>query len=153
MRRAASGMCLVALLACGSVQPTLTRPPLAPLRPETRLFVSAQRDRERIVRALEQAGFQVTNGDDAGYAVAVEVGASKWSQGCGSLHNVRYTLLDLDPSSSREVFLANLRSGDVRQGVLEIKGRGWTGDCDSNIHDQMSRALAGQLSVSSGPPR
>jgi hypothetical protein len=151
MRRAAL-LGIATALACTTVEPTLIHPPLAPIRPGDKLFVSAQRDRERVVRALEQAGFQVTNGEDAGYAVAVDVGKTKWSQGCGSLHNVRYTLIDLDPSTSREVFLANLRRGDLNQGVLEIKGRGWTGDCESNIYDQMSRALAGQLSVSA-PPR
>lgn len=149
-RAARTLLCLVVVLACNSVAPVVTRPPLAPLRPESKLYVSAHKDRGRIVRALQEAGFQVTDGDDADYAVAVDLGATKWSKGCGGLHNVRYTLIDLDASSSREAFLANLRSGGF--SVLEIKGRGWTGECDANIYEQMSHALAGQLSVSSGPP-
>ena len=120
--------CSLALsMACSSpVAPTTTVEPHSPLERGAALYVTANRQRPRVVQALRSAGLKTTDQMQSGtYTLVVKVGKSRGSQPCGTTNNVVY----------------DLRSAGGR--VLVIKGRGQTGTCKPNVLDDMSKKLAG----------
>jgi len=117
---------LAFMAACSSHVPaTVTLTPPMPIKKDLTIFVLAQRQRERIVQSLRDAGLVVSDEwDNTGYSLTVRVGSNRGSAECGGTNNVDYTL-----------------SG-AGQRLMVIKGRGRTGSCDPNIFDDMSRKLA-----------
>ena len=89
------------------------------------LFLTAARQKDRIERALVAAGFSLAE-DPLGTRahLRVTIGNEKRLRDCGSLNNVKFALrLDGEP-------------------VLELAAAGWTGSCEPNVLDDMSRDLA-----------
>lgn len=88
------------------------------------IYVTAARQKEDIVRALRTAGFHLVDGqDDEAYLLRVTVGVDQGSQACGTLNNVRYALR----KDSHDLIVA--------------EAKGWTGTCEPNVFDTVSRAL------------
>ena len=112
--------------ACASPVPaTVTWTARVPIKTGASIYVLAQRQRERIVKSLVDAGLEVSDEwTGAGYSLEVSVGSSRASRPCGRVNNVAYTL-----------------SGDG-QRLMVIKGRGGTGSCEPNVFDDLSRTLA-----------
>jgi len=111
---------------CSSLVPaTVTLSPRMPIKKGSDIFVIAQVQRERIVKSLVDAGFQVSDEwtNDA-YSLTVSVGRWRASRACGRVNNVAYVL-----------------NGAGRR-LMVIKGRGGTTGCEPNVFDDMSRTLA-----------
>jgi hypothetical protein len=75
--------------------------------------------------ALRRAGIVVV--DDlleSSHQLRVTLGVDKSFRDCGTLNNVKYAM--------------RLQ----RRTLLELAGRGWTGECQPNVFDEMSRELA-----------
>jgi len=88
------------------------------------LLVSANRDRERVVDALDRAGISTTEDlRRANFELEAKLGAKKSDSPCGVVRNV--------------VFIVRERGTPA----LQIKGRGGTGACANNILQQMSQEL------------
>ena len=94
------------------------------LRKDPPLFVTAVRQKDEITHALQAAGFRIVDGPGGdAYLVRVAVGSDQRSQPCGTLNNVRY---------------------DIRRGgrnVIRVEAKGWTGKCEPNVFDLVSRDL------------
>lgn len=114
------------LTACSTtVPPTITRMRHFVLRADSPVFLIANRQRERVVRSLLEAGFELSSKLDSDtYSLVVEIGRARWGSSCGVGANVAYIL------------------SSYGQNVLVIKGRGKTGDCTPNMLDDMSFRLA-----------
>jgi hypothetical protein len=113
------------LPACGTVPPTqTTQSPLA-LEAEPNFYLMAAKQKPAIVASLRRAGIVVV--DDlleSSHQLRVTLGVDKSFRDCGTLNNVIYAI--------------RLH----RSTLVEFKGRGWTGECQPNIFDEMSRELA-----------
>lgn len=91
---------------------------------EARVFLVAPAQKERIARSLREAGFELAPDIlDVPYLLRVTVGVRQDLKPCGELTNVKYSLRH--------------QSLDV----VEISAKGWTGDCEPNVFDEMSREL------------
>jgi hypothetical protein len=62
--------------------------------------------------------------EEADYILTIHVGKRRVNMKCGGMHNIVYTL------------------GSRGSQLMEIKGRGLTGDCIPNAFDDMSQTLA-----------
>ena len=114
--------------SCSTMVPaTITWPPSPALDGEPAVFVVAVHQRESIKRSLEKAGVRAVESGIASYTLRVKVGSSRDTRECGSKNNVNYLLSAY---------------GSV---VLAMEGRGWTGDCQDNMFDEMSALLAAQF--------
>jgi hypothetical protein len=88
------------------------------------IFVTAARQKNEVVRALRTAGFRLVDAQvDGAYLLRVTVGIDQDSQACGTLNNVRYALRV------------------ERRDIIEAVAKGWTGTCEPNIFDTVSREL------------
>jgi hypothetical protein len=116
---------VVLLSSCTSpVTPTVTRPPTTSLNAHPAIYLQASVQRPRILDSLHGAGIRTaTSLEKADYILAVNVGKRRVNMKCGGMHNIVYTL-----------------SGK-RFPLMEIKGRGLTGDCMPNVFDDMSQTL------------
>ena len=112
--------------ACATdVPPTVTVQPHAPIFKSEGIYVIAVKHRDEVMDSLTQAGLTPVDRPTAsGYALQVNVGNSRKTGDCGSVHNVVYIVTA------------------AGQHVMTIKGRGPTGDCDENIFVGMSAMLA-----------
>jgi len=91
---------------------------------ETPIFITAARQKEAIKQALRNVGFNIVDHlEDSERMIRVTIGAEQGSRACGTLHNVRFQL--------------RIESHDV----AEVRGQGWTGTCQPNILDELSRTL------------
>ena len=119
-------LALVLLLsACGTVPPTPTKQGIFVLEAEPSLYVTATKQKPAIVDALRRAGIIVV--DDlleSSHQLRVTLGIDKSFRDCGTLNNVKYTI--------------RLQ----RRTLFELAGRGWTGECEPNVFDEMSLELA-----------
>ncbi|HXV37594.1 MAG TPA: hypothetical protein VEC18_10615, partial [Myxococcota bacterium] len=98
------------------------------LRETPLLIVSANRDRDSVVRALTRTGFAIT--DDlrqANLALEARLGTRKAGGPCGDVRNALFVLRERGAT------------------VLQIKGRGGTGACENNILDRLAQELARAL--------
>ena len=111
---------------CAShIRPTVTLQPAYPLDANTPIFLSAQRQRARILKSLNNAGFRTARARaDTPYFLIVKIGKTRTRKDCGIVANVSYDLRD----SNRHITV--------------LKGRGATGNCEPNILDAMSVKLA-----------
>lgn len=116
----------IAVASCATqVPPTITIHPQIALDPDAALFVTSNRERPRVVRALGDAGLKVANeSQNAGYTLQVRVGRTRGRADCGNNANVAYILKA------------------AGRNAMVIKGRGRTGECQPNILDGMSQELA-----------
>lgn len=112
--------------ACSSkVPPTVTMPPRITIDPSASIYVSSNRNIDRVVQSLRDAGLRVTNTlEGNSYALVVKVGRGRGSSKCGTTANVVYIL------------------NYAGQRVMILKGRGKTGDCAPNAFNEMSNMLA-----------
>ena len=111
--------------ACGSVPPTTTTQSPLVLEAEPSFYVTAAKQKPAVVDALRRAGIVV--GDDlleSSHQLRVTLGVDKSFRDCGTLNNVKYTI--------------RLQG----RTLLEFAGRGWTGECQPNVFDEMSLELA-----------
>ncbi|GEM_PF-2483570 len=117
---------LATLVSCGSrVPPTVTLHPQMALDPDAAIYVTSNRQRERVMLAVQNAGLNVASEfRDARYSLRVKIGRSRGGGECGANANVVY-ILDA-----------------IGRRAMVIKGRGRTGDCEPNILDEMSAKLA-----------
>lgn len=127
----------LAVLACAPSAPELRVLGSVPASTERSIFVVAARENERVIASLGTAGFQVVdNRLKAAYVLRATIGTDQSSAPCGALHNVKYQLSAED------------------RPVLELKAKGWTGECEPNALDALSKRLAAALLDSSNvsPP-
>jgi hypothetical protein len=120
----------LAALACS----TSTSPPevqlLGPVSTsaEWSIFVVAAREKERVTESLSAAGFRIVdNRLNAAYVLRATIGTDQSYSHCGAFHNVKYQLSAED------------------HPVLELKAKGWTGNCEENVLDALSEQLASAL--------
>ena len=116
---------VLTLPACGTVPPTPTTQGTLVLEAEPSFYVTAAKQKPAVVDALRRAGIVVV--DDlleSSHQLRVTLGVDKSFRDCGTLNNVKYTI--------------RLQ----RRTLLEFAGRGWTGECQPNVFDEMSLELA-----------
>ncbi len=107
------------------VPPTVTRPPMTSLNPHPAIYLQAVVQRSRILDSLRNARIRIAESfEEADYILTVDVGNRRVNMKCGGMHNIMYTL------------------GSEGFRLIEIKGRGLTGDCLPNAFDDMSQMLA-----------
>jgi hypothetical protein len=113
------------LLACGTSPPIQTTQSSLVLEAEPSFYVTAAKQKPAVVDALRRAGIVVVADLlESSHQLRVTLGVDKSFRGCGTLNNVKYTI--------------RLQ----RRTLLELAGRGWTGECQPNIFDEMSLELA-----------
>ncbi|ATG90653.1 hypothetical protein [Methylomonas koyamae] len=119
---------LLMLTACTAAVPPLDTPTALPNGRLTPIFVTAARQKAEVKPALAAAGFRVVDAlsDDA-LLLRATIGIDQGEQACGTMNNVR---LQLRRESNT---------------VAEVAGKGWTGSCQPNILDELSRKLWRQL--------
>jgi len=117
------------LTSCAAtVEPTITQFPTAELKSDAPIYVIANRQRPRVVRALREAGLNVTNRvTNDSYSLRVLIGRPRITQSCGPKTNIVYIL------------------NAFGQRLFVLKSRGYSGDCEPNMLDDMSRVLAQQF--------
>lgn len=116
---------VLTLPACGTVPPTLTSQGALALEAEPSFYVTAAKQKPAVVAALRRAGVVVVEDLlESSHQLRVTLGIDNSFRGCGTLNNVKYTV--------------RLE----RQTLLELAGRGWTGECEPNVFDEMSLELA-----------
>ena len=94
------------------------------------IYVTAARQKDNIKRSLRDAGFHIVDRmEDSVRLMRVTIGVDQGSQTCGTLNNVRFQLR----FESRN--------------VAEATAKGWTGTCQPNIFDEVSRAMWQRLFV------
>ena len=116
---------LLLLSACGSRPPTPKTPSFIALEAEPSFYLIAAKQKPEILASLRGAGITVV--DDlleSSHQLRVTLGVDKSFRDCGTLNNVKYAIRQ----QSRT--------------LLELAGRGWTGGCQPNVFDEMSRELA-----------
>ena len=112
----------IALAGCAPTVPEVQVLTPLPRGADPALFVTAARQKEEITRGLRGAGFRVVDHiEESPYLLRVTIGVDQGSQPCGTLNNVRYDLR----SEGRSVIVA--------------EAKGWTGSCDPNVFDAVSR--------------
>jgi hypothetical protein len=99
-----------------------------PTSAEWSLFVVAAREKERVTESLSAVGFRIVdNRLRATYVLRATIGTDQSYASCGALHNVKYQISAED------------------HAVLELKAKGWTGNCGENVLDVLSAQLANAL--------
>ena len=117
---------VVLVSGCTSpVPPTVTRPPAMSLTANPMIYLQASVQRPRILESLRNARIRVAGSfEEADYILIVVLGDRRVDMKCGGMHNIMYTLVG------------------ERVELMEIKGRGLTGECVPNVFDDMSQTLA-----------
>ncbi len=115
---------LLALAACTPAAPPLDAATALPTGPRTPIFVTAARHKVEVKQALAAAGFRLVDelSDDA-LLLRATIGIDQGEQACGTMNNVRLQLR---------------HQGD---NVAEVAGKGWTGSCQPNLLEELSRKL------------
>ncbi len=114
----------VILLGCAPSAPQMHVYDQLPLGADPDIYVTAALQKDTIVTSLRNAGFHVVDRIDYGsYLLRATVGIDQGEQPCGTLNNVRY----------------ELRSGG--KTLVEVKAKGWTGNCQPNVFDAVSREM------------
>jgi hypothetical protein len=91
---------------------------------DTAIYLTAPRQKAEIARALQAAGFTlVEQPTSSAYLLRVNLGNTQGSEPCGTLHNVRYELRD------------------AGRTLVVAEAKGWTGTCQPNVFDDVSREL------------
>jgi hypothetical protein len=107
------------------VPPTVTRAPMTSLTAHPAIYLQVNVQRPRILDSLRNARIRIAGSfEEADYILTVNVGNRRVDMKCGGMHNIVYIL------------------GDRGLPLVEIKGRGLTGDCMPNVFDDMSQTLA-----------
>ena len=117
---------VVLVSGCTSpVPPTVTRAPVTSLNTQPAIYLQANVQRPRILDSLRNARIRIAGSfEEADYILTVDVGKRRVDMKCGGMHNIVYTL------------------DGKGFPLMEIKGRGLTGDCIPNAFDDMSQTLA-----------
>ena len=126
---------VLTLPTCGTVTPTPTKQGNLVLEAEPNFYVTAAKQKPAIVDALRRAGIVVV--DDlleSSHQLRVTLGVDKSFRSCGTLNNVKYAI--------------RLQ----RRTLFELAGRGWTGECEPNVFDEMSLELARAIRTALASP-
>ena len=112
------------LAGCGPTAPEVRVLGPVPQAVDRAIFVTASRQKERVVRAMRGAGFEIVDRiQNASALLRVTVGVEQGSRPCGTLNNVRYALR----VQGRTVIVA--------------EAKGWTGSCEPNVFDEVSQEI------------
>lgn len=112
------------LAGCSETAPQIRIIEPLPHGQEPSIYLTAARHKNEVGRFLHAAGFQITDiQTDNTYLLRVTVGIDQGSRACGTLNNVRYALRK-----------------DNRD-IIEATAKGWTGTCEPNVFDTVSREL------------
>jgi hypothetical protein len=115
---------VIAVAGCGPTATAVRVLGPLPLGADRAIFVTAARQKKEIVRALRGAGFDVADRvADGSSLLRVTLGVEQGSRPCGTLNNVRYQLR----VQGRDVIVA--------------EAKGWTGSCEPNVFDEVSREI------------
>ena len=107
------------------VSPIVTQSPSKSLGAYPAVYLQAAVQRTRILESMRNARIRIAGSfEEADYILSVNVGSRRVKMECGGMHNIIYTLTE---------------SGFP---LMQIKGRGLTGDCTPNVFDEMSETLA-----------
>jgi hypothetical protein len=118
------GALVVALAGCSPSTPRVYVHMPLPQGVDPRITVVSALQRPRIVDSLRAAGFRMAEGADGGeYLLRVSLGTKQKRSSCGALQNVRYELRH------------------EQSTWITAEAKGWTGSCEPNIFDELSRAL------------
>jgi hypothetical protein len=118
----------IALAGCSPVAPEVRVFEPLPQGINTPIYVTAARQKEEIKHALHDAGFHIVDRlEDSLCFMRVTIGVDQGSQACGTLNNVRF----------------QLRSEG--RNVAEASAKGWTGSCQPNVLDELSREMRREL--------
>ena len=109
---------------CNTIPPRVTFNPTAPIDTAKEFFVSANRQQDQIVEALHSAGLKTTNRSFlAGYQIEASVGRGRQTFECGALNSVKFEITQ------------------NQKKVMEMAGRGKTGNCKPSIFDDMAAKI------------
>ncbi len=116
------------LAGCSPIAPEVRIFETLPRSIDTPIYVTAARQKGEIIRALRDAGFHIVDHmEDSLRLMRVTIGADQGSQPCGTLNNVRYQLRF------------------EGRNVAEASAKGWTGSCQPNIFNEVSREMRRRL--------
>lgn len=114
----------IALAACSPIAPEVQVFETLPHSIDTPIYVTAARQKDEIIHALRDSGFHVVDRMEDGLRfMRVTIGVDQESRPCGTLNNVRYQLRF------------------EGRNVAEASAKGWTGSCQPNIFDEVSRQM------------
>jgi hypothetical protein len=114
----------IALAGCSPVTPEVQVFEPLPHGIDTPIYVTAARQKDKIKRALRDAGFRIVDRmEDSLRLMRVTMGVDQGTQTCGTLNNVRFQLRY------------------EGRNVVEATAKGWTGSCQPNIFDEVSREM------------
>ena len=117
------------IYGCGTIAPQVTYKETLEATQDVSVYVIAARQKKEIIASLKSEGIMVVeNRLQGSYLLRVTLGVEQGYRDCGKLSNVIYALRH------------------DKRSVLEIRGKGWTGTCDPNILEDMSRKLREALS-------
>jgi hypothetical protein len=105
------------------------------LEGEPSIYVIAAKQKPAAVASLRRAGIVVVDDlAESSHQLRVTLGVDKSFRDCGTLNNVKYALR----SEGRS--------------ILELQARGWTGECQPSVFDEMSQQLARAVRASMASP-
>lgn len=116
------------LAGCSSVAPEVRVVDPLPQGINTPIYVTAARQKNEIKHALRDAGFRIVDRlEDSLRFMRVTIGVDQGSKVCGTLNNVRFQLRF------------------EGRNVAEASAKGWTGSCQPNVFDELSRKMRQEL--------
>lgn len=132
MKSVRSGSCLILLgiivASCEATAPEVRVIEPLPQGTDPAIYVTAARHKEEIVRSLRAVGFRIADEPvESQYLLRVTVGIDQNTQACGTLNNVRYALRT------------------EGRTLVEAVAKGWTGTCEPNVFNVVSRELRGRI--------
>lgn len=128
-------LCIV-IAGCAPTVPKSRVVSALPRGADPAIYVTAGRQKEEIVRALQLAGFRVVDvPHESSYLLRVTIGVDQGTRSCGTLNNVRYSL----------------RTGG--REIAEVAAKGWTGSCEPNVLAAASQELRRRVVEMTGEDR
>jgi hypothetical protein len=121
-------MIVFSVVGCTPVTPEVQVFEPLPEGIDTPIYLTAARQKDNIKRALRVAGFRIVDRmEDSLRLMRVTIGVDQGSQTCGTLNNVRFQIRY------------------EGRNVVEATAKGWTGSCQPNIFDEVSREMRQSL--------
>ncbi len=118
---------------CSSAKPEINVFEALPKGRETPIFVTAARQKDEVKKALRDAGFHIIDRmEESERLMRVTIGVDQGEEACGTLNNVRFQLRF------------------EGRNVAEASAKGWTGSCQPNILEELSRDMWRRLFGVSG---
>lgn len=125
---------VIALSGCASDGPPPKTEFTLPQGLATPIYVTAARQKADIIQSLRKAGFTIVDRmEDSDHLLRATIGVDQGSKDCGTRNNVRYQIRNQERT------------------VAEASAKGWTGSCQPNVFDEVSRSLRQQLVTTTSP--